>query len=153
VDLDEDDEIIVSFKQFSNHNLTKHIGKSSIIPRQLIIKSIHSGDNPQLFVDNFERLLVAVPYTRLNINCEKIFTEMFVTIVQLLPNLDSLKLSSLLHIEPEWLYANNGDNFFLASINNKITKVNIETITDIEQMHFIFYICRYIQYFQVNIPD
>ncbi len=88
----------------------------------------------------------------MSINCKDIPIGLLFRIIQLLPNLDSLKVSSLPLIQSGWLFDDEGEIRYLTSINNKITKVNLEKTTDIEQVHFILYLCLCIQYFQLDIP-
>jgi len=78
--------------------------------------------------------------------------EMFVRIIELLPNLDSLKMSSLSHIQSDWLIENNRLTSFSTLINSKITNVNLEKMINIEEVHFLLHLCPCIQYFLVNIP-
>ncbi len=120
---------------------------------ELSINGISSNEQNQSFIDKFKSIFVTVQFTRLNIDCKNISTGMLVRIIQLLPNLDSLKVSSLPRIESDWLFDNDVEIRFLTSINNKITKVNLEKTIDIEQVHFLLYLCLCIQYFQVNVPE
>jgi hypothetical protein len=94
-----------------------------------------------------------VYFTRLNINCKSISVQRFVEIICLLQHLDSLKVSSLSPIQSDWLFDHDGQNRFLTSINNKITKVNFENMIHIEQIDLLFYICPCLQYFQVDVPN
>jgi hypothetical protein len=120
---------------------------------QLCINDFPAGEQNQTFIDKFKFIFVSVQFTRLNIDCTKISIGTLVKIIQLLPNLDSLKLSSLPHIEPGWLFDNDADVRFLTSINNKITKVNLEKVINIEQVHFLLYLCLCIQYFQMDVSE
>ncbi|CAF1476533.1 unnamed protein product, partial [Adineta steineri] len=62
---------------------------------QLSISGCWSTKENQTFIDDFKSLFVAIQFTHLNINCEKVPIEMLIRIIQLLPNLNSLKISSL----------------------------------------------------------
>jgi hypothetical protein len=114
--------------------------------------SISFDEQDQLFMNKFKSTFLSVPFTRLKINCEDIPMEMFVRIIQLLPNLDSLKMWSLSHIQSDWLIESNRVTSFSTSINSKITNVNLDKMINMEEVHFLLHLCPCIQYFQVNIP-
>jgi hypothetical protein len=133
----------------------QNMDKSSIkfVPTiQLTINGISSEERNRLFIDQFKSTFITVQFTHLNINCKNIPIGMLVRIIGLLPNLDALKVSSLPLIPSGWLFDNDGEICFLTSINNKITKVNLEKMIDIEHVHFLLYMCLCIQYFQLDVP-
>jgi hypothetical protein len=104
-------------------------------------------------MNKFTSTFLAVQFTRLKINYKDIPIEIFVRIMHLLPNLDSLEVLSLPDIQSDWLFDKYGDmHQFSTSIHNKIINVNLNKIINIEQVHFFLYLCPCIQYFQVNIP-
>ena len=78
---------------------------------------------------------------------------MLIQILQLLPNLDSLKVLSLPKIPSDRMFDSDGQIRFLPSIGNKITKVNFEKMIHIEQVHFLLSICPCIEYFQMGVPN
>jgi hypothetical protein len=103
-------------------------------------------------MNKFTLTFFVVQFTRLKIKWKNIPIGIFVTIMHLLPSLDSLQVSSLPHIQSNWLSDNYVDmHQFSTPIDNKITNVNIKKITNIEQVHFFLHLCPSIQYFQVNI--
>jgi hypothetical protein len=130
----------------------RNISDNSIQPIQLSIEQDCSSIPHQSFLDKFESSFKGIQFTRLIISCEKIPIGLLVNIIYLLPSLISLKVSSLPLIQPGCLFDDNGKICFLTSINNKITKVNLEKIMNIEQVLFILHLCLHIQYFQVDIP-
>ncbi len=103
-------------------------------------------------MDKFWSFCVPVQFTRLNIKCNNICSGKFLKIIQLLSNLDSLTVSSLPTIESGWLVEGDVGNLYLTSINNKITKVSLQDMVNIKQVHFLLHLCLCIQYFQVNVP-
>ncbi|CAF1131356.1 unnamed protein product [Adineta steineri] len=117
---------------------------------QLVISGCSSTEQNQTFIDDFKALFVAIQFTHLNINCEKVPIEMLIRIIQLLPNLDSLKVSCMPIMQSAWLFSIDRDLFFQTSINNKIKKVHLEKIIEIEQLNFLLFLCNYMQYFQVD---
>jgi len=107
----------------------------------------------RLFMNKFQSTFVAVQFTRLKINCKDIPIGIFIRMIHLLPNLDSLEVLSLPNIQSNWLSNNYGSmHQFSTPIDNKITNVNLKKIINIEQVHFFLYLCPRVQYFQVNIP-
>jgi hypothetical protein len=103
-------------------------------------------DEDQLFIQKFKPIFSKVYFTRLNINSKIITIQMFIQIIHLLPNLDSLKVFSLPQIQSDRIR-------FLPSSNNKITKVNFEKMISISQVHFLLSICPCIEYFQMGVPN
>ncbi len=51
-----------------------------------------------------------------------------------------MKVSHLPLVQPCWLFDGDGETRFLTSISNKITKVNLEKMIHIEQVHFLLYL-------------
>jgi hypothetical protein len=120
---------------------------------QLNITKNHPVTSHDSLLDKLKSRFLGVQFTRLIINCENISIELLVNIIHLLPSLVSLKVSSLPLIKPVCLLDDDAEMRFLTSINNKIAKVNLEKIMNIEQVHFILYLCLRVQYFQVDIPE
>lgn len=120
---------------------------------QLRIDEISGNESHQEFLDRFKTIFIDVPFTRLSINCRNIPMGILVRIIYLFPNLDSLQVSVLPLIQPNWLFDDNDKEIrFITSFKNKITKVNLAKIIDIEQIHFILHLCPSIQYLQIDIP-
>ncbi|CAF3091299.1 unnamed protein product, partial [Rotaria sp. Silwood2] len=126
-------QIAKHFNQNIAYNSTQHfvmlnqqdIDKPStlFIPTsQLSINGISSAERSQSFIDKFKSTFVAAQFTRLNINCTEIPIGILVNILYILPNLDSLKVTSLPFIEEDCLFDNDGEMRYLTSISNKITK-------------------------------
>jgi hypothetical protein len=120
---------------------------------QLNINGNSFKDENELFIDKFKSIFSSVYFTRLNIDCKTISVLMFVKIIDLLPNLDSLKVLSLPQIRSGWLSDNDEQTRFSTSFNNKITKVNFEKMIYIEQVHFLLKLCRCMEYFQIGVPN
>ena len=106
----------------------------------------------QPFFDKYKIVFGAVPFTHLNIDYPTISKEMLVKIINLLPHLDSLKVSSLEFTQPDSFCGNRVEMYGLISVNNKITKVCLEKITDMEQLSFVFRLCRCVEHFQIHVP-
>jgi hypothetical protein len=117
---------------------------------QLTIHSILPGiDQP--FIDKYKVIFDTLQFTHLTIDYPTISDEMLVKMVQLLRNLDSLKLSSLQLTRPDCSCGNVANMYFPTSINSKITKVYLKEITDMEQVNFLLFLCHYVEHFQVHV--
>ncbi|CAF4118379.1 unnamed protein product [Rotaria sordida] len=147
IDIYKHPEIVTYFNQ-NTENSSIQLIKTI----QLSINGNSSDEKNQLFIDKFKSIFSTIYFTRLNINCKNISIEQFVEIIHLLPNLDSLKVSYLPTIQLDWLFDNDGETCFTTSIKNKITKVNLVKMIDIEQIHLLLYLYRRIQYFQIDLP-
>jgi len=109
---------------------------------QLCINSDSFDEQDQVFMNKFTSTFLAVQFTRLKINCKDIPIGIFVRIMHLLPDLDSLAVLSLPHIQSDWVFDNYVDmHQFATPIDNKIINVNLEKIINIEQVHFFLYLC------------
>ncbi|CAF4992890.1 unnamed protein product [Rotaria sp. Silwood1] len=155
LDIYKHSEIAKYFNKNLSYNIhQEHTNNSSLdlLPIiQLCINSSSFDEQDQLFMNKFKSTFLSVPFTRLKISCEAIPIGMFVRIIHLLSNLDSLKVSSLSCIESDWLVKSDGETSFSTSINSKITNVNLDEMINLEQVHFLLHLCPCIQYFQVNI--
>ncbi|CAF0759532.1 unnamed protein product [Adineta steineri] len=107
----------------------------------------------QPFFDLYKIVLDAVQFTVLDIDYPRISNEILVKLIPLLPNLDSLKLSSLKLTQLDSSCYNHAEMSFLSSINNKITKVCHENIIDMREVDFLLNLCLYIQHFQVHVSQ
>ena len=158
-----DDYQDVNIDTFCNHSTThsitskpQDIDKSStqVIPTiQLSIDSGFGHKIDEQFIDRIKPVLYAVQFTHLNINVKEISTAILVQIIKLLPNLDSLKVSSLKMIQPTCSNVDFIDMYLHSLMSNKITKVCLENTTNMEQVDFLFYLCRGVQHFQVHVPE
>ncbi|CAF3685603.1 unnamed protein product [Rotaria sp. Silwood1] len=140
--------IIMGRQQDINKSLTESI---PII--QLSINGNFSDEQNQMFIDKFKSRFVTVQFTRLNINCKNISIGILIRLTHLLPNLNSLKVLHLPLIQSDWLFDNDAEIRFLTWINNKITHVNLENVNNIQQVHFILYLCPWIKYFQLDLTE
>lgn len=130
--------------------LNHHIHKNSF--SQLRIDGISDNQPHQTFLNRVDTTFVNIQFTRLSINCRNISLGILVRILHLLPNLDSLQISMLPLLQPNYLFDDNDENnCFITSLKNKITKVNLDKITDMEQTHFILRLFPFIKYLQMDI--
>ena len=85
-----------------------------------------------------------VPITYLNLDCVDIGAEHIIRFLRSLSHLDSIKIFSFR--TPMQVL----DNFDSIARSNHITKVHIERINRLEQVKFIFDLCLYLQYLEVE---
>ena len=95
------------------------------------------------FIAEYKVVFDTVRFTHLNIISPTLSNGMLVKIIQLLPNLDSLKISSL--------QLDSIAMSLCTVINNKITKVCHVNTTDTEQISFLLYLCICVQHFQIHV--
>ena len=115
-------------------NLTQHVIISnqhecdrSSIKNHLSIDNCSFDEQAHLFLDNFKPIIIVVQFTRLN---PADSYGMLIRMMQLSPGIDySLKVTSLPVIQSDWFF------------NKKNTKVNLEKMRQVEQMHFLLYLC------------
>jgi hypothetical protein len=92
----------------------------------------------------------AVQFTHLSIDCDELPVGMLIEIIRLLPNLDSLEVSSLPLIQLSDLSVEDSEMVLLVSIANKITKVKLDKMNGMEQIHFLINLCSRMQYLEVE---
>lgn len=95
-----------------------------------------------------------IDITRLFIECNKMNYNILIEILNLLPNLDLLKirLSSTTEVE---FFINNENNKKLQQFlnNNKITKLIIENLTEYDEIYFMINSFPRIKYLMIQIAD
>ncbi len=100
-----DDQIIPYSNQHTNTNTSDDFTISSqrktdtfpiqfILPIQLTLSGFMFARLSQLSIDTMKPCFIAVQFTNLNIDCNKLPVDMLIEIIRLLPNLDSLEVSS-----------------------------------------------------------
>jgi hypothetical protein len=104
----------------------------------------------QLFFNTINSLFQMIDITRLNAECHQIPADLFIKILNSLPNLNMIQLSELPSYED--IYESDPDinaiNQFL--INNKITKLTLRKISNFEQINFIIDWFPRLQYFALQ---
>ncbi|CAF1145232.1 unnamed protein product [Rotaria sordida] len=103
-----------------------------------------------LIIDIRDMLAVTQIY-HLKIYCEDVFFVVLLEIIYRLPELDSLQIPSLslsseIHLTME-------QKKRILPTNNKIRKIYLEEMTDIEEVIFLITFCPYVNVLQVNCAD
>lgn len=100
------------------------------------------------FIDTFSPILSAVRFTSLSISCCSTASSTLFKIIQLLPNLDSLRIESF----PAWQLADLSDEdterFRLISTTNKIKKV--WQSMELKLTEFLLALCPQMEHMEVN---
>ncbi|CAF2946768.1 unnamed protein product [Rotaria sp. Silwood2] len=107
----------------------------------------------ETYYDMLSPILTNLSITCLNITLSTIFIGTLIDFIRCLPNLDSLVISSLEMLQPRCLSIEETRNFRLLSDNNKITKVNLKQMNDLEEVQFFLDLCPRMTYFEVNCTD
>jgi hypothetical protein len=125
-------------------------GKAIIQSIQLTIEGYSYETWIPSHIDRMKLYFLAAQFTHLNINCNGIPIGMLIEIIRLLPNLDSLEVSSLPITQLSCLSAEDTELLLLVSITSKIIKVKLTKIDGMEQFDFLMNLCPRMQYFEVG---
>ncbi|CAF0979013.1 unnamed protein product [Adineta steineri] len=117
-----------------------------------IFESSFTDYNDSL-IDNLAPLFDIVQITKLDFTFEATFVGMLLDLLRYLPNLNSLRVRSLSLTKPRCLHAEEERISRLISIDNKIRKVHIQQMTDLEQIQFLINICPLMQYLDIGFSD
>ncbi|CAF4080837.1 unnamed protein product [Adineta steineri] len=90
----------------------------------------------------------AIQFTHLDINNNSMSINMLLDILHLLPNIESLKLSSIPILQLESLSIEDTKNHLSVSAINKITKVKLGQVTEEQQIEFFINLCAHIKYLE-----
>ncbi|CAF4980687.1 unnamed protein product [Rotaria sp. Silwood1] len=81
---------------------------------------------------------------------EEIYTDTLMEILVLLPELDSLKISSLLYSNPIYINGKDSNVLCLLTSLNQITKVYLMKMTKMEEIDFLIELCPQMIYLKVE---
>ncbi|CAF1443219.1 unnamed protein product [Rotaria sordida] len=117
---------------------------------RLTLKYIDSDDSEKLLKVATRRILTVAQVYNLEIPKEKFFIGALIRIVNLLPEVNTLKIHSLSLYEPRML--NSKELFMFSSIEDtsKITNVYLEKMNGIEEFSFLLELCPYMKSFKVD---
>jgi hypothetical protein len=104
----------------------------------------------QLFIDTMKPCFGSVQFTHLNIDGDKLLIGMLIEIIRLLPNLNSLEVSSLPLVQLNGLSPEDTEMILLVSTTCKITKLKLDKMNEMEQLHFLMNLCPRMQYLEVG---
>jgi hypothetical protein len=134
--------------QYDNNYNTCFLQYSPNIP--LTLEDHVITEQNRLLIKKIFPSFNGIQFTHLNIHCNYISISMLIEIVHLLLNLNSLKILSLPICQLTHLSVNDSINHLLVSTKNKITKVKLDKLTDMKQIHFLINLCPHMQYFELG---
>ncbi|CAF4365997.1 unnamed protein product [Rotaria sp. Silwood2] len=114
-----------------------------------IRSNLHTKEN-EPFINKIIPLFEMLNVTRLNIDCSQIIPNIFLKILSLLPNLDSMRIISFPPSEKLLLINENSKMFYLFLGNNKITKLSLRDIPNFEQMFLIMNLFSHIKFIELQ---
>jgi hypothetical protein len=98
----------------------------------------------------------SIQFTNFQINLYQFSMTILLQYLHRLPNLDSLTIRSKFCEINKIVSIEQSDMFRTVSTHNKITKLNIEQMTELDQVHPLLVLCPNLHYFQLtcrNISD
>ncbi|CAF3361724.1 unnamed protein product [Rotaria sp. Silwood2] len=150
------DEIINIFKQFikrwyddiEDNILNRYVKHSTFT--NLTFECVPNSMFEEVMPKEIERVLTITKIYHLEILENKISIPALIQVVNLLPDITTLKIHSLSTDETTELTLK--ELLILCSIKQtiKITKVYLEEIDDVKELDFLFTLCPYMEYFNVR---
>ncbi|CAF1154672.1 unnamed protein product [Adineta steineri] len=148
------DQKFTSLKQIQHGITTRESSAYKYLMRNfqsvdLIIKYWDFNRYENSILYNVIPILKMTKITHLNIQNEQFFIGLFVNLLRMLPDLESLELKTLStkdYNSSPYVYENI---FNSLSANNKITKILLTCANDFKQIQFFIDLCPYIQYFEI----
>jgi hypothetical protein len=105
----------------------------------------------ELFTDNIINLFTLLQITRLNILYHGFFVGILINLLHHLPDLHTLGLWSLSLQKIPYVSDEQAlDILCVLSKRNKITRINIQSLTELSQLEFLLDLCPNIQYLQID---
>ncbi|CAF0901477.1 unnamed protein product [Didymodactylos carnosus] len=118
---------------------------------QLTIMDYKFTKRYRLFINKLKSTFKMIQFTHLNIDNNSMSINMLLDILRLLPNIESLKLSSLPILQLKSLSIEDTKIIYrLESVINKITKVKLDQVTEEQQIQILINLCPHIQYLEVG---
>jgi hypothetical protein len=128
-------------RMLRNERITENSQAEFISPMQLIFHRC---------LLNEQSCCQAMEFTYLNIRCSTISICMLIKILNVLPQVDSLELSSLLLVGTDCLLTEDQERFSLASIGKTITTVTLSEVDGIDQAKFFMNLCPRMEYLTIE---
>jgi len=98
----------------------------------------------------FYAILDLVQFTSLRIDLYQFSISGLIQFLYLLPNLDALTITSEYPETTKILSKEQNNMFHFVSTHNKITKLSLEQMTELDQVHILMDLCPHIHDFQVK---
>ncbi|CAF0952924.1 unnamed protein product [Adineta ricciae] len=102
------------------------------------------------YVECMETCFRTVPFTHLNIKCDKIPSGLFIDLIHSLPNLTSLEVAAVPNIKADSLSFEESETALLIAIKNKIMKIKIGKNGAVKDIDFILNLCPRVKYLEAQ---
>jgi hypothetical protein len=116
---------------------------------EVIVNCLAFEEYNALILNNMDSIFIMTQITHLNIKTDHLFIGLFIKLLRMLPDLDSLKLKSLSLMDSNDLSEGDKNTFHLLSDISKVTKVTLTCITELTQVQFLIDLCPRMQYLEV----
>jgi hypothetical protein len=148
----ETSEIDAYFNQDIKLNLAEQNISSNDYSQdiELTVTAPLSRESTELLTDNTITLFTLLRIARLDVLFNEIFFRTLIDLIDHLPNLDSLRVRSVSLLKPQCVTDEQASTRCLLSNNNKITKVNIQCLTQLAQIKFLIDLCPNMQYLEIE---
>lgn len=114
----------------------------------LILRNEYSKEHFHLLKSNIDYISNLNEVSHLEIS--EVFINVLIKIIDLLPKLDSLKISSLSLIQLKCIFINERELVNLIPNKNQITKVYLEKMNNIEEVYFLLELCPRMIYLRID---
>jgi hypothetical protein len=115
-----------------------------------IENSHHDSERYQPLEEYVYFILDLVQFTSLHIDLRQFSISILIQFLHRLPNLDSLTITSEFPEETKILSEEQNNMFRFISTHNKITKLNLEKMTELDQVHILMDLCPHMHDLQVK---
>lgn len=109
-----------------------------------------SSSHAETFHEYFSTIFSLLNITCLSIDCSKVPLLICVKLLRLLPNLHSLKISSLCSTEAKRLSTEKSKILQSIAFNNKIINVHLDELLDFGQIQFLVTLCPSMELFRTS---
>ncbi len=116
----------------------------------LIITYSQLSEHYRLFEEYVRSILDLVQFTSLRIDLYQFSISGLIQFLYLLPNLDALTITSEYPETTKILSKEQNNMFHFVSTHNKITKLSLEQMTELDQVHILMDLCPHMHNFQVK---
>ena len=124
--------------------------KEFISPIQLMFHRYSLNEQNKEFGDHWKSHFQTVEFTHLNILCSILSIDMLIKVLSVLPQVDSLELSSSLLVGADWLSTELQERFSMLSTGKTITTVKLSEVNEIEQVKFLMDFCPRMKYLMIE---
>lgn len=129
---------------------TSNGSSSCVVPIQLTLCSYIVDRMDKDCINKVRSSSTITTSTHLNIAYEKPLHGLLIEIIGVLPNLYSLEIEKMARLENNLLSSEAAQMFSEVAMNNKIAKVKLHEMNEMQQIYFLLDLCSQMQYFEVD---